>query len=94
MKTESVKSQMKKIGPIIVAAILLAGCQTPTEQAIARQEQYNSDAAKCESYGARRGGSDFIQCMATIESGRHTIIRNQHPSFYPTIGVGYGARAW
>ena len=94
MRAENIKSQMKKIGPVLVAALLLASCQTPTERAIARQEQYNADAVKCQSYGAAHGSSDFIQCMATIESGRKTIVRESRPGFYPTIGVGYGARAW
>lgn len=60
---------------IFTFALLLSLASCSAEyQAKQKQAQYNADSAKCQSYGAKVGNSDFIQCMATIESGRQTTI--------------------
>ena len=57
-------------------------------QAKQKQKQFNDDAAKCESYGAKRGSSEFISCMATIEAGRQTVIVRQ-PDLVPASAYLY-----
>jgi hypothetical protein len=86
-----IKLIIAKAAIAVLITLVLASCATPTEQAIYRQQQYNSDAAKCESYGAAKASHDFIQCMATIEAGRQVVVRQSSPVFYPSIGYG---RVW
>jgi len=50
-----------KILCMVLAALALAGCQTRAEREAGFRQQ-------CESYGAKFGSPEFVQCMATLVS--------------------------
>lgn len=53
---------------IILAFLLLAGCQTA--QQAATEQQIALDDAKCRSYGVEPGSKPYIDCRMNLEQSR------------------------
>ena len=67
---------MKNVILTLFLVASLAGCSAEYQEKI-RKEQFEADAKKCESYGAKRGSDTFVLCMATLESNKRTIITSE-----------------
>ena len=55
--------------PVLVLAVILAGCVTPEQQRAA-------DEAKCRSYGFKTRNDAFAACMQRIDLDRRARLRS------------------
>ncbi len=62
--------------PIVLFALLIAGCATHSPEADAQAraqaelDAASKDSAKCQSYGLRPGTSEFEKCLAQLANKR------------------------
>ncbi len=70
---------------IVLPCLLLAGCMTPEEQAIARQQQIEADNNTCRSYGLRPGSEAFGNCRLQLDLAREQRYYYDPYPYYPPM---------
>jgi hypothetical protein len=79
---------------VLLLSVMLAGCATPQEIELRRQQQEQADIRSCVELGFKPGTDSFADCRLRLVEMRSRERTARQTTYHVGYGTGWRGRHW